>query len=42
MFSSTHDHPIERIMDNAFVKIRTIVDADTVIGNPVTTADGII
>ena len=40
MFSSNNDHPIERIMDNAFVKIRNIVDADTVIGNPVTSADG--
>jgi len=40
MFTTTQDHPIERIMDNAFVKIRTIVDADTVIGNPVTTMDG--
>ena len=40
MFSTNNDHPIERIMDNAFVKIRTIVDADTVIGNPVTSEDG--
>lgn len=35
------EHPIERIMDNAFTKIRTLVDADTVIGNPVVTADGV-
>lgn len=28
-------------MDNAFTKIRTLVDADTVIGNPVITADGV-
>ncbi|MCL2370182.1 MAG: GerW family sporulation protein [Firmicutes bacterium] len=41
MFSTTNEHPIERIMDNAFVKIRKIVDADTVIGNPVTSADGV-
>ena len=40
MFTTTQDHPIERIMDNAFTKIRTIVDADTVIGNPVTSIDG--
>ncbi len=36
-----NDHPIERIMDNAFVKIRSFVDTDTVIGTPVTTADGL-
>ena len=41
MFSTTNEHPIERIMDNAFVKIRNIVDADTVIGNPVVSADGV-
>lgn len=35
------EHPIERIMDTAFIKIRTLVDADTIIGNPVTTADGV-
>ena len=41
MFSVSNEHPIERIMDNAFVKIRNIVDADTVIGNPVISADGV-
>lgn len=35
-----NDHPIERIMDNALVKIRSFVDADTVVGTPVTTSDG--
>lgn len=35
-----NDHPIERIMDNAFVKIRNFIDADTVIGTPVVAADG--
>ena len=35
-----NDHPIERIMDNALIKIRSFVDADTVVGTPVTTADG--
>lgn len=35
------EHPIERIVDNAFTKIRTLVDADTVIGSPVTTNDGV-
>lgn len=35
-----NDHPIERIMDNALTKIRAFVDADTVIGTAVHTADG--
>ncbi len=35
-----NDRPIERLMDNALVKIRNFVDADTVVGTPVTTADG--
>lgn len=35
-----NDHPIERIMDNALVKIRSFVDADTVVGSPVMTSDG--
>lgn len=36
-----NNHPIERIMDNALVKIRSFIDANTVIGTPITTADGI-
>lgn len=36
-----NEHPVERVMDNAFTKIRTLVDADTVVGNPVTTEDGV-
>ncbi|MBR2968203.1 MAG: GerW family sporulation protein [Clostridia bacterium] len=36
-----NDHPIERIMDNALVKIRSFIDADTVVGSPVTTSDGV-
>lgn len=35
-----NDHPIERIMDNALIKIRNFIDADTVVGTPVTTSDG--
>ena len=34
------EHPIERIMDNAFMRMKGLVSADTVIGTPVTTADG--
>ena len=36
-----NEHPIERIMDTALVKIRSFVDADTVVGSPVMTVDGI-
>ena len=35
-----NEHPIERIMDNAFVRLKGLVSADTVIGNAVITADG--
>ena len=41
MMLQNNEHPVERVMDNAFTKIRTLVDADTVIGNPVITADGV-
>ena len=41
MIVQSNEHPIERVMDNAFTKIRTLADADTVIGNPVITADGV-
>ncbi len=41
MIVQSQEHPIERIMDNAFGKIRTLVEADTVIGTPVVTADGV-
>lgn len=41
MIIREQEHPVERIMDNAFTKIRTIVEADTVIGTPVVTADGV-
>jgi len=36
-----NEHPIERIMDNAFIKLKGLVSADTVVGNPVTTSDGV-
>ena len=41
MIIEQNTHPIERIMDNALVKIRSFVDANTVIGTPIATADGI-
>ena len=41
MIIQQQEHPVERIMDNAFTKIRTLVEAETVIGTPVVTADGV-
>ncbi|MBQ8882718.1 MAG: GerW family sporulation protein [Clostridia bacterium] len=41
MIIEHNEHPIERLMDNAFNKIRGVINADTIIGNPVTTADGV-
>ena len=41
MIIQQQEHPVERIMGNAFTKIRTLVEADTVIGTPVVTADGV-
>ena len=40
MIIENENHPIERIMDNALSKIRTFIDANTVIGTPICTADG--
>lgn len=34
------ERPVERVMDNAFSKMRKLVDADIVVGTPVHTADG--
>ncbi len=42
MINSGDTHPIERIMDTAMTKIRSIIDADTIIGNPVKTEAGTI
>ena len=41
MIIQPNEHPIERIMDTAFTKIRTLCNGDTVVGHPVTTADGV-
>ncbi len=41
MIVGNNEHPIERIMDNAFSKMKTLIDADTVIGSPVMTGDGV-
>lgn len=34
------EHPIERIMDNAFGRMRTLTDADMIIGDPIIMPDG--
>lgn len=34
-------HPIERIMDNAFVKLRKEADGDTVVGRPIMLANNV-
>lgn len=41
MIIQHEEHPIERIMDNAFIKMKGLISADTVMGEPVTTADGV-
>jgi len=38
--SGSQERPVERVMDNAFTKMRTLVDADIIVGTPVQTADG--
>jgi len=34
------EKPLERVMDNAFSKMRHLVDADVIVGTPIMTADG--
>lgn len=38
--SETNEHPIERIMDSAFGKLRLITDSDVIVGNPIAMPDG--
>lgn len=40
MIIEHNEHPIERVMDNAFVKMKGLISADTVVGRPVVTVDG--
>ncbi len=40
MIINNEQKPVERVMDNAFSKIKTIIDADTVIGKPLILDDG--
>lgn len=39
--SENTEHPIERIMDSAFGKMRVLTDADMIVGNAITLPDGI-
>lgn len=41
MIIEHNEHPIERVMDNAFVKMKGLISADTVVGKPVATLDGV-
>ncbi|MBD5132323.1 MAG: sporulation protein YtfJ [Clostridiales bacterium] len=38
--SEQTEHPIERIMDSAFGKMRTLTDADIIVGNAIVMPDG--
>lgn len=40
MIIGDEKRPVERAMDSAFSKLRSVVGADTVVGHPVNTADG--
>ncbi len=35
------EKPIERLMDNAFTKMRGLVNADTILGTPIVTQNGV-
>ena len=39
---SMSDHPIESMMNTTMEKIKTMVDASTMIGDPITTPDGTV
>ena len=38
--SEKQEHPIERIMDSAFGKMRMLTDSDIIVGNPIVMPDG--
>ena len=40
MIVNNEQRPVERVMDSAFARMRTVVDADTVIGKPMFLDDG--
>ena len=37
---SNEKHPISELMDSSLQNLRTLVDADTVVGEAITTPDG--
>ncbi|NLC16845.1 MAG: sporulation protein YtfJ [Clostridiales bacterium] len=39
---SGYEHPIERLMASSMTKIKSLVDTDTIVGNPVKTPDGTV
>lgn len=39
---SEYEHPIERLMASSMTKIKSLIDTDTIIGNPVKTPDGTV
>ena len=41
MIIDSGENKIERIMDTTFSKLRAVIGADTIIGNPVATASGV-
>ena len=40
MILNTEQKPVERVVETAFARIKTLVDGDTVIGRPMTMEDG--
>lgn len=41
MYTENNDRAVERVMDNAFTKMRNLIDVDAVVGTPITTVDGV-
>jgi sporulation protein YtfJ len=39
---SGYDHPIERLMSSSMTKLKSLIDTDTIVGNPVKTPDGTV
>ena len=39
---SNEKHPISELMDSSLQNLRTLVDADTVVGEAITTPDGTV
>lgn len=37
---SEYEHPIERLMASSMTKIKTLIDTDTIVGNPFKTVEG--